>query len=105
MTTHTIGTREEWPAAVALGAADWVCLAAAPTFAIMALLTGVLGGGPQDMFCSAAQDAFPLNGMVWMYMLMSAFHSGPWLKLISSRRAAPAAPDPAFAKVELKSTG
>ena len=61
MTTHTIGTREEWPAAVALGAADWVCLAAAPTFAIMALLTGVLGGGPQDMFCSAAQDAFPLN--------------------------------------------
>jgi hypothetical protein len=66
---------------------------------------GVLGGGPQDMFCSAAQDAFPLNGMVWMYMLMSAFHSGPWLKLISSRRAAPAAPDPAFAKVELKSTG
>lgn len=91
--------------AAALGAADWLCLAAAPTFAIMALLTGVLGGGPQDMFCSAAQDALPLNGMVWMYMLMSAFHSGPWLKLISSRRAAPAGRDPAFAKVELKSTG
>jgi hypothetical protein len=25
--------------------------------------------------------------MVWMYMLMSAFHSGPWLKLISGRRS------------------
>ena len=66
-------------------AADWLCLAAAPTFAIMALLT-VLGGGPPDMICSAAQDASPLSGMVPMYLLMSAFHSAPWLKLISSRR-------------------
>src|SRR5262245_45715143 len=85
MTTYTIETREDWRPAVAFGTADWVCLAAAPTFAIMALLTGVLGGG-QDMLCSAAQNASPLNGMVWMYMLMSAFHSAPWLKLISSRR-------------------
>ena len=67
--------------AAALGAADWLCLAAAPTFAIMALLTGVLGGGPPDMLCSAAQDASPLSGP--MYVLMSAFHSAPWLKLIS----------------------
>jgi hypothetical protein len=72
--------------AAALGATDWLCLAAAPTFAIMALLTGVLGGGP-DMFCSAAQDASPLSGMVPMYMLMSSFHSAPWLKLISRRHA------------------
>jgi hypothetical protein len=50
----------------ALGAADWLCLAAAPTFAIMALLTDVLGGGPPDMFCSAAR-ASPLSGMVPMY--------------------------------------
>ena len=41
--------------AAALGTADWLCLAAAPTFAIMALLTGVLGGGRPDMLCSAAQ--------------------------------------------------
>jgi hypothetical protein len=87
MTTHTIGLREEWVAAAALGAADRVCLAAAPTFATMALLTGVLGGGPQDMLCSVAPHASPLSGMVWMYMLMSAFHSAPWLKLISSRRS------------------
>ena len=73
--------------AAALGAADWLCLAAAPTFAIMALLTGVLGGGAADMLCSAAQDASPLGGMVPMYVLMSAFHSAPWLKLISSRRS------------------
>jgi hypothetical protein len=86
MTTHTIGLREEWRAAAALSAADWVCFAAAPTFAIMALLTAVLGGGRQDMLCSATQHASPLSGMVWMYMLMSAFHSAPWLKLISSRR-------------------
>jgi hypothetical protein len=71
--------------AAALGAADWLYLAAAPTFAIMALLTGVLG--PSDMLCSAAQDASPLSGMVPMYLLMSAFHSAPWLKLVSSRRS------------------
>lgn len=71
--------------AAALGAADWLSLAAAPTFAIMALVTG-LGGGPPNMLCSAAQDASPLTGMVPMYLLMSAFHSAPWLNLVSSRR-------------------
>lgn len=84
MTTHTI-SQEQRLAPAARSAADWLCLAAAPTFAIMALLTGVLGGGPQDMLCASAQDASPLNGMVPMYMLMSAFHSAPWLKLISSQ--------------------
>src|SRR5712671_4539939 len=83
----TAGTRAESGNAAALGAADWLCLAAAPTFAIMALLTGVLGGGPPDMLCSAAQDASPLSGMVPMYLLMSAFHSAPWLKLVSGRRS------------------
>jgi hypothetical protein len=68
-----------------LGAADWLWLAAAPTFAVMALLTAVLGGGPLDSLCAAAEHASPLGGMIPMYLLMSAFHSGPWLKLISSR--------------------
>jgi hypothetical protein len=85
MTTHTISQQERL-APAARGAADWICLAAAPTFAIMALLTAVLGGGSQDMLCAAAQDASPLSGMVPMYMLMSAFHSAPWLKLISNCR-------------------
>jgi hypothetical protein len=79
--------RNESGNSAALGAADWLCLAAAPTFAIMALLTAVLGGGPPDMLCSGAQDASPLSGMVPMYLLMSAFHLAPWLKLISSRRS------------------
>jgi hypothetical protein len=39
---------------VALGAAGWLSLAAAPTFAIMALLTVVLGGQP-DALCAALQ--------------------------------------------------
>jgi hypothetical protein len=73
--------------AAALGAADWLRLAAAPTFAIMALLTGVVGGGPADSLCSTA-PASPLTGMVPMYWLMSAFHTPPWMKLISSRRSA-----------------
>jgi hypothetical protein len=69
--------------AAAIGAADFLYLAAAPTFAIMALLTTVLGGGSADVLCSSAS---PLSGMVPMYLLMSAFHLAPWLKLISSRR-------------------
>jgi hypothetical protein len=94
--THTGGRgsgaiRCENGNAAAIGAADFLYLAAAPTFAIMALLTGVLGDGPTDMLCAAAHDASPLSGMVPMYLLMSAFHSAPWLKLISGRRkAAPA---------------
>ncbi len=71
---------------VASGAAGFLSLAAAPTFAAMALLTGLLGGGPSDMLCSAAHGASPLHGMVLMYALMSAFHVAPWLKLISNRR-------------------
>ena len=77
--------RSENRHAAALPAADWLCLGAAPTFAIMALLTGALGSGQPDIFCSAAEHTSPLSGMTPMYLLMSAFHSPPWLKLISSR--------------------
>jgi hypothetical protein len=59
-----------------LGAADWLALAAAPTFAIMALLVGV------------SSEASPLSGMVVMYVLMAAFETVAWLRLISSRRSA-----------------
>ena len=75
-----------------LGAADWLSLAAAPTFAIVALLTSVLGGNPPDMLCSAAHGASPLSGMVPMYLLMSAFHLAPWLKLVSGARRSSAPP-------------
>jgi hypothetical protein len=69
-----------------LGAADWLCLAATPVFATMALLTAVLGGGAAEMPCPAALDASSLNGMALMYVLMGFFHSAPWLKLIAKRR-------------------
>jgi hypothetical protein len=71
----------------ALGVAGWLCLAASPTFAVMALLTGVQSSGRPDIFCSAMHDTLPLGGMVPMYVLMAAFHLTPWLKLISSRRS------------------
>ena len=61
-------------------------LAAAPTFALMALLSGTHGGGMSDMLCVPAHDASPLNGMVPMYALMSVFHSGSWLRLITRWR-------------------
>jgi hypothetical protein len=68
-----------------LGAAGWLRLAAAPTFALMALITGV-SGGEADVLCSA-MGASPLGGMVPMYLLMSLFHAAPWLKLIAGRRS------------------
>jgi hypothetical protein len=80
--------RHDGRSATAFGAADWLCLAAAPTFALMALLTGIFGGGAPDMLCSAAQDASPLGGMVPMYLLMSAFHLPPWLRLVGRRNGA-----------------
>lgn len=78
--------RSESGHSVTLHAADWLSLAAAPAFAITALLTGVLGGGQPDVLCSAGEHASPLGGMTPMYLLMIAFHTPPWLKLISGRR-------------------
>jgi hypothetical protein len=83
-----VNRNEDKQACSALGAADWISLAAAPTFTLMALLTGIFGGGPPDMLCSAAHGVSPLSGMAPMYLLMSAFHSAPWLKLISRRLSA-----------------
>ncbi|MCK1655821.1 hypothetical protein IVA88_31040 [Bradyrhizobium sp. 149] len=65
--------------------ARWLGLAATPTFAIMALLTAVLGGGPADMLCAGHGSL--LGGMVPMYLLMSAFHSAAWLRLVSKWRS------------------
>jgi len=75
------GSRGADRAAVARAAADWLGLAAAPTFATMALLTAVLGGGAAPL--CAAEHGPLMSGMVPMYALMSAFHVAPWLRLIA----------------------
>lgn len=60
------------------GAAERLALAAAPTFAVMALATAILGDGPLEAICgSAGMGAH--EGMALMYLLMSVFHLGPWL--------------------------
>jgi len=87
MMSRAAGVRQAGESArglAARAAADCLCLAATPTFAIMALLTAVSGGKP-DILCAALHHAWPLGGMVPMYLLMSAFHSAPWLKLIFGR--------------------
>jgi hypothetical protein len=65
--------------------AEWLSLAGAPTFAVMALLSVVLSDGRSALICSTAQASSWLLGMVPMYLLMSAFHLAPWLRLIASR--------------------
>ena len=66
--------------------AEGLSLAAAPTFAAMALVSGVAASGPTDALCGPG-SGWPLDGMVVMYLLMCAFHLPPWLKLLGSRRA------------------
>jgi hypothetical protein len=70
--------------AVAASAVNALALAAAPTFALLALSTA-FAGDRSDMLCMSMRDASPLNGMTLMYALMSAFHATPWLNLISRR--------------------
>ena len=78
------GSGRDEGTAVARAAADWLSLAAAPTFAVMALVTAT-GSQPQWL-CAAGHLGSPVSGMAPMYLLMSAFHTAPWLRLISGRR-------------------
>lgn len=66
-----------------LTAADWLRFTASPTFAAMALLASAHGS---DMICITGPSTSPLSGMVPMYLLMSLFHSAPWLKLLARTR-------------------
>jgi hypothetical protein len=78
------GSRGAGGAGIARVAADWLGLAAAPTFATMALMSAALGGGGEPI-CSAHGSL--MSGMVPMYLVMSAFHAAPWLKLVAGRRS------------------
>jgi hypothetical protein len=77
--------RDETGGVSASAVAEWLSFAAAPTLAIMALLTVVvLDKSPPNAFCTAAGSFWP-GGMAPMYLLMAAFHLVPWLRLISRR--------------------
>ena len=62
----------------------WLRLAAAPTFAVMAWVAA----GVPAAICASDAGLLPVDGMAWMYLLMSLFHLPPWLKLISNRDTA-----------------
>ena len=65
-------------------AARLLSLAAAPTFAAMALWSAVAGGSA-EMMCGSGGGVWSLTGMAAMYALMSVFHILPWLTLRSNR--------------------
>jgi hypothetical protein len=70
------------------GLAEVLSLAAAPTFAVMALVSAA-GGGPLELLCVSSPLASPMGssamgGMTPMYLLMSLFHLAPWLRLVPS---------------------
>ena len=65
--------------------ANALCLAAAPTYATLAVLTGFQDDAA-TLCGSAPSFPGPLSGMTMMYLLMSAFHAAPWLRLIAGRR-------------------
>lgn len=79
-TNPAVGSR-----AVGLGVANWPGLAAAPGFALMALLTGIPADEVPNGFCSVSHQGSLLEGMTLMYVLMSVFHLGPWLRLVLRR--------------------
>jgi hypothetical protein len=82
MTTSIIAKKSNtrtWRARDAIG---WIGLAASPTFAVMAWIAAT--DAPQVTICSSASGVLPIDGMAWMYLLMSLFHVSPWLKLASS---------------------
>lgn len=66
------------PRTVAPGAVDVLALAAAPTFALMAIATGT---SPEMVLCSTGPGSLPIDDMTAMYLLMSLFHLPPWLRL------------------------
>jgi hypothetical protein len=62
-----------------------LALAAAPTFAVMAVLSAVHGQDPIDAYCSATHGESFLTGMAAMYALMSLFHAAPWLRRLNGQ--------------------
>jgi len=58
-----------------------------PTFALLGLLSASQEGSLENLVCSAGHGSSPLTGMVSMYLLMSVFHSTPWIRMIAQASA------------------
>jgi hypothetical protein len=61
----------------------YLALAAAPTFAGMAILTAAEGHSLPGLLCSAAMGTSHAGQMWVMYALMSLFHSTHWIRRFS----------------------
>jgi hypothetical protein len=67
---------------------DVLALAAAPTFALMAI---AIGNSPGMALCATGAGFLPIDGMTAMYLLMSLFHLPPWLRFARRTGAWPMA--------------
>lgn len=65
---------------------DLLYLAAAPTFALMTLLSVTMDADIIVSVCSTSTSLFAPRGMPMMYLLMTLFHFPPWLRLFSRLR-------------------
>ena len=80
MTTLTAAKERNARAWRARDTAGWIGLAAAPTFAVMAWITAT--DTSRIAICVSASGMPPIDGMAWMYLLMSLFHVSPWLRFV-----------------------
>jgi hypothetical protein len=83
MTISAAANKESGRARQAHSAAGWLALAASPTCALMAWIAA--SDAPRIAICSSASGMLPIDGMAWMYLLMSLFHLSPWLRLAARR--------------------
>lgn len=83
MTKFTAPATQDTLRKPATDLAGWLGMGATPTFVVMAWMSAASPAGMA--MCSTATPGLPINDMALMYLLMSFFHLGPWLKLLSHR--------------------
>jgi hypothetical protein len=92
MTTPTAAKERNAGAWQPRDAAGWIGLATAPTFALMAWIAAA--DTSRIAICASTSGMPPIDGMAWMYMLMSFFHMSPWLNIISNTQRQLTQPTP-----------